>query len=59
MRRAPFRESGYRYLMEVLAARGNAAEALQVYEQLRTLLHEELGVAPSPASQELHRTLLG
>lgn len=57
--RAPFRESGYRYLMEVLAVRGNRAEALYVYDQLRTLLRDELGAAPSPATQELHRTLLG
>jgi DNA-binding SARP family transcriptional activator len=56
---APFRETGYRYLMEYFAARGDAAEALQVYERLRTLLAEELGTAPSPALQELHRKLLG
>jgi DNA-binding SARP family transcriptional activator len=56
---APFRESGYRYLMEVLAARENRADALQVYDQLRTLLRDELGTAPSPATRELHRTLLG
>ncbi len=37
VRRAPFRESGYRYLMEVLAARNNRADALRVYEQLRML----------------------
>jgi DNA-binding SARP family transcriptional activator len=59
VRQAPFRESGYRYLMEVLAARDNRAEALHVYEQLRRLLRDELGAAPSPATQELHRTLLG
>jgi len=59
IQRAPFRESGYRYLMEVLAARNNQAEALQVYNQLRTLLREELGAGPSPATQELHRSLLG
>jgi DNA-binding SARP family transcriptional activator len=58
VRLAPFRESGYRYLMEVLAARDNRAEALQVYEQLRTLLRDELGATPSPATQEFHRTLL-
>jgi DNA-binding SARP family transcriptional activator len=56
---APFRESGYRYLMEVLAARDNRAEALHVYDQLRTLLRDELATAPSPATKELHRTLLG
>jgi SARP family transcriptional regulator, regulator of embCAB operon len=56
--RAPFRESGYRLLMEVKAARGNIAEALHVYERLRVLLREELGVAPSPAVQAVHRRLL-
>jgi SARP family transcriptional regulator, regulator of embCAB operon len=55
----PFRESGYRYLMEALAATGNAAEALTVYDRLRVLLRDELGTAPSPATQQLHRTLLG
>lgn len=56
--RAPFRETGHRLLMAVLAARGNVAEALQVYEGLRTLLREELGAAPSGETQELHRRLL-
>ena len=58
IRQVPFRESGYRYLMEVLAAQGNRAEALQVYDELRSLLREELGTAPSPATQEQHRALL-
>ena len=44
--------------MEVLAARDNRADALRVYDQLRTLLRDELGAAPSPATQDLHRTLL-
>ena len=56
---APFRESGYRLLMQALAAQGNAAEALNVYETLRVLLREELGTAPSPATQKVHRALLG
>ena len=56
--RAPLRESGYRYLMEAHAARENRADALHVYEQLRQLLRDELGAAPSPATQELHRALL-
>jgi SARP family transcriptional regulator, regulator of embCAB operon len=58
IRQAPFRESGYRYLMEVLAARDDRADALHVYDQLRTLLRDELGTSPSPATQELHRALL-
>ncbi len=57
--KARFRESGYRALMEILDARGNRAEALHVYERLRTLLREELGTAPSAPTQELHRRLLG
>jgi SARP family transcriptional regulator, regulator of embCAB operon len=56
---APYRESGYRFLMLALRDEGNAAEALQVYEQLRQLLREELGASPSPSTQELHRELLG
>lgn len=55
---APFRESGYRFLMEALAARGNVAEALVVYDRLRLLLRDELGVAPGEATKALHRELL-
>jgi DNA-binding SARP family transcriptional activator len=59
LERQPFRESAHRLLMEVHAARGNTAEALLVYDDLRRLLHDELGVAPSAPTQELHRALLG
>ncbi len=45
--------------MEVLAARGNAAEALHVYEGLRALLRDELGTVPGEATQKLHRRVLG
>ncbi len=55
---APYRESGYRLLMEILAARGNIAEALRVYEELRSLLREELGATPSPPIQALQLRLL-
>ncbi len=58
IRRSPFRESGYRLLMEALAARGDAAEALLVYDELRTRLRDELGTAPSPLTQALHKRLL-
>ncbi len=56
---APYRESGHRFLMLALAAEGNGAEALTVYERLRTILREELGTAPAPETQALHRRLLG
>ena len=56
---APFRESGYVHLMRALAGRGDVAEALRVHDTLRCLLRDELGIAPSPAVQELHHELLG
>lgn len=59
IRLTPYRESGYRLLMQALARRGNSAEALLVYEQLRKVLRDELGATPSPATHELHRQLLG
>jgi DNA-binding SARP family transcriptional activator len=56
---APFRENGYRILMEALERSGNVAEALRVYDGLRVTLRDELGVAPSSAVQDVHRRLLG
>ena len=48
IQREPYRESGYGVLMEVLAARGNVAEALRVFDRLRVLLRDELGATPAP-----------
>ena len=58
IRLAPLRESGYRYLMQALAAQDNLAEALSVYGQLSECLRDQLGVSPSPATRELYRRLL-
>jgi DNA-binding SARP family transcriptional activator len=55
----PLRETGYGLLMRALAARGNIAEALGVYERARTVLRDELGIPPGPAIHEIHATLLG
>jgi SARP family transcriptional regulator, regulator of embCAB operon len=59
IRHEPYRETGYRLLMEALAKEGNAAEALRVYDELRMRLRDDLGVAPSPRTQELHMRILG
>ena len=56
---APYRETGHRILIEALERRGNVAEALRAYDRLRVLLRDELGVAPSPTVQSVHRRLLG
>lgn len=57
--RSPYRESGYALLMEIKAARGDVAEALRVFDGLRVLLRDALGVLPSPALVKLHDNLLG
>ena len=54
----PYRESGYVLLMEALAARGNVAEAMRVFDALRTLLRDELGTSPSPEAIAAHDRLL-
>ena len=56
---APFRESGYRILMEALERSGNVAEGLLVYDRLRVTLRDELGVPPGSAVQDVYRRLLG
>ncbi len=54
----PYRESGYVLLMEALEAEGNVAEALRVFDGLRTLLRDELGTSPSPDTMAVHERLL-
>lgn len=55
---APYRERGHALLMEILTARGNSAEALRVYEQLRQRLRDELGASPAPELRKLQQRLL-
>ena len=50
----PRREAGYRQLMRALAAAGERAEALRVWERCRTTLVEELGVDPSPETEAVY-----
>ncbi len=54
----PYRETGYRRLMEAYAAAGERAEALRVYERCRRLLAEDIGAYPSPETDALYRGLL-
>jgi DNA-binding SARP family transcriptional activator len=59
VRLEPYRESGYRRLMRMLAATGDRAEAVRAYQQCRALLDEELGVAPSTETESLYREIAG
>ena len=54
----PFHERAHALLMEILVARGNAAEALRVYEGLRKRLRDELGATPAPELRALRERLL-
>ena len=51
------REASHRHLMEAYVAAGERSQALRHYEKLRKLLHEELGVAPSPEIEELRKKI--
>jgi DNA-binding SARP family transcriptional activator len=55
---APFRESAHILLMEIHEAAGNPAEALRAFEDLRSLLREELGTMPGTAALAIHERLL-
>jgi len=55
----PYRESGYRRLMQVLVKQGDRGEAIRVYNQCRRLLADELGVRPSSETESLRRSLAG
>jgi DNA-binding SARP family transcriptional activator len=59
VRLEPYRESGYRRLMRLLAANGDRAEAVRTYQQCRDLLDKELGVAPSSETESLYLELTG
>jgi SARP family transcriptional regulator, regulator of embCAB operon len=59
LERSPLRETGYALLMDTLAAQGNTAEAMRVYDRARATLHEELGITPGRAIQQAHARLLG
>jgi DNA-binding SARP family transcriptional activator len=53
----PLRESAHRALIKAHVAEGNRGEAAREYRYFRQLVHEELGVEPSGAMEELVRGL--
>ncbi|MCI2237335.1 AAA family ATPase, partial [Kineococcus sp. TRM81007] len=56
---APLREAAHRSLVQAHLAAGDRGQALSAYSRLRAVLRDELGVDPSPESQELHVEALG
>ncbi len=54
----PLRERLRGQLMLALYRAGRQADALEAYQRARQMLVDELGVVPSPAMQELERSIL-
>lgn len=54
----PYRERAHALLMEILVARGNRAEALWAYEDLRRRLRDDLGATPAPELRELQERII-
>jgi DNA-binding SARP family transcriptional activator/ketosteroid isomerase-like protein len=52
------KEAAYRQLMLALAAAGERAEALRVWERCRITLVDELGIDPSPETEAVYLRLL-
>lgn len=57
--REPLRERVYELAMLAAARLDEQAEALAIYDDLRHLLREELGVDPGRSVQQLHARVLG
>ncbi|SDO69721.1 Predicted ATPase [Nakamurella panacisegetis] len=58
VRRFPVRERLTAQLMRALYRTGRQSDALDAYRRLRARLVEDLGVEPSPQTQEVHRQVL-
>ena len=54
----PLHEPAHRAMMRALAGAGRNAEALVLFERLRTVLQEELGAEPEALTRQLYRQLL-
>ncbi len=54
----PYQEGLWELLITALYRAGRQAEALAAYQRVRTLLADELGLAPGPRLQELERRIL-
>jgi DNA-binding SARP family transcriptional activator len=58
LRHDPLYEAAYRHLMRLYALADDRANALQTYHTCETVLQRELGVSPSPATQDLYARLM-
>jgi len=54
----PYRETGYRRLMQIHERSGDRGEALRVYEDLRRLLATDLQTRPAPETEALRAKIV-
>jgi DNA-binding SARP family transcriptional activator len=59
LRLDPLREATYQQLMQLHDQLGNRAMALQIYHQCMNILRDELGIDPSPVTQQIYSKFLG
>jgi TolB-like protein/DNA-binding SARP family transcriptional activator len=55
----PYREEAWRALMRIHGDRGEAAQAMRLYESLRGQLHRDLGVRPARETVQLAEEIRG
>lgn len=53
----PLNEAAYRFVMRASAVLGNRAAVVRAMERCQTLLHNHVGVEPSPETSELYADL--
>src|SRR6266545_2518948 len=49
----PYRETAHRLVIQIHIAEGNTAQAIRAYQAYRSLVADELGIAPSPLMRDL------
>jgi DNA-binding SARP family transcriptional activator len=54
----PFFESAWQGAMMIYLRMGNRAAAITHYERLKQVLHDEMGIEPSPELQALYRDIV-
>ena len=59
VRMEPYREAGYRRLMQMLVKNGERGEAVRAYLECKRLLEAELGVGPSEETEGVYREIAG